>query len=98
MYFPYCSCLQQSFYFLLYCFRMHWSRSSCLLLYWFGVRIYVQSMLNVVGIYSWHFVGIPSENIHVACEEVYKFGSVGRTQFPTDLKILLWIRRENYCL
>ena len=75
---------------------MHWGRSSCLLLHRFGVRIYVQLMLNVVGIYSWHFVWVPGEHIYVTCEKIYKFCSIGRDQFPTDLKILLWVRRESH--
>ena len=57
---------------------MYWGQSSYLLLHKFGMRIYVQPMLNVIGIYPWHFVEIPSEHVYVACEKLYKFGSVSR--------------------
>ena len=33
-------------------------------------------MFDVIGIYSWYFVGIPSVYVYVAYEEVYEFGSV----------------------
>ena len=54
-------------------------------------------MLNVIGIHTWYFVGVPSEHVHVVYEEVYKFGAVDWTEFSTDLKILLWVRRKSYC-
>ena len=53
-------------------------------------------MFDVIGIYTWYFVGIPSEYVHVAYEEVYEFGSVVWTEFSTDFKILFRIRRENH--
>ena len=53
-------------------------------------------MFNVIGIYTWYFVGVPSEHVHVVYEEVYKFGSVDWTEFSADFKMLLRIRRESY--
>ena len=53
-------------------------------------------MFDVIGIYTWYFIGIPSEYVYVAYEEVYEFGSVVWTEFSADFKILLRIRRENH--
>ena len=53
-------------------------------------------MLNVIGIHTWYFVGVPNEHVHVVYEEDYKFGSVDWTEFSADFKMLLRVGRESY--
>ena len=43
-------------------------------------------MLNVIGIHTWYFIGVPSEHVHVVYEEVCEFRSVDRLSSRPILK------------